>query len=443
MKQILKFLLLTFLFTVSTNAIDLPTFWRTSMFQGEPGNDIRNGTVYFDVKGSYGSTKSGFNGSGDTTNILNINGLVDVNNLALNLENLTSASKPITYQYLRETSGTIPALNFTGNNGKFELNGKIKTQELAFEARVNAKSGFFGRIHVPLRKVEIKDISIINKTSSDATGASTFQDFLDNHLDTVLSENGLDSITTTFDKESIGDISINIGWEGYGNGNFGVIKSFSGSIAGTLTIPTGPREKLNRVVSVPLGHDGHIGLGVRGNAQAHLSNWFAVGANLGVNVFLSRTTTKRMPTSKDQNGLVLLEQGRAETDPGALWDLGGYLKLDKPFGGFYGIAGYSFTTQESKRRVVKDSQFLYTLIFNQTQAGTHAHNKDDIVNSDQQLKQWNQHILQFALGYDFKTHKSNFAPRFEFFYNYPLFGKRVFKTDMIGGLAGLIMHWDF
>ena len=38
--------------------------------------------------------------------------------------------------------------------------------------------------------------------------------------------------------------------------------------------------------------------------------------------------------------------------------------------------------------------------------------------------------------------KSNMAPKIQAFYNVPLFGQKTWKTDMVGGGLGLVLHWD-
>ena len=298
--------------------------------------------------------------------------------------------------------------------------------------------GFYGKAHIPYRWAKIYNISLINKTSSTATGAATFQSFLDNNFNTVLEENNLAPVNKNFNRQGIGDIELNLGWQRFSD-NFDIIKNLLLNISASLTIPTGPKEMLNQVVSIPIGYNGHFGLGAKFNALAHFSNWLGIGANIGTNIFLDKTTTMRMKTSKTQNGLITLEKGRATIHKGTLWNLGGYIKAS-PIGKIFLIAGYSYTTEESTQLSVKDDIFLSTLLFNEAQTGSITSNKNDIVNSDQKLKSWNQHVLQFTMGYN--AH-GKFAPHIEIFYNCPIIGERIFRTKMIGGQAGLTLHFDF
>lgn len=437
MKSFLMLLVLStgFLSDWSVNAIDLPCYWKAPLFQGEPGRDIRNWSTDQSIKFSIGDATGGYNGNAETTNILNLHGLIDFNTMGINVENLSATNKIQTYNYLRETSGTIPALGFTGDNGKISLHGKIKTHEIALEMRQNIVNGFFLKAYLPFRTVKIDDVAFTNQTASSAAGASTFQTFLDDYLTTILDENGYGILTTTFNKHHTGDLAAGIGWQGYSDIDFDIIKDLTGEIMIMGTFPTGEKEMLDRVVSVPTGYNGHFGLGCRASASSHLNDWFAIGINGGANVLLQRRTVTRIKTDKTQNGLINLEKARVEIDPGTIWDIGGYLKLDKPFAGLYLLAGYSFTTQEKTRYVVKDPGILTSLSSSET--------KDDIANSDKLLERWIYHTIHISAGYDFEAHsKSRFIPKLEFLCSIPLAGERSWKTEMLGGQGSFLLSWQ-
>ena len=90
-----------------------------------------------------GTTRSGFDGHDNKREALGIFGDIDINKLALNIENLTATTKPKTHEFLRATSGTITALNFTGDNGKIKLNSKVRVREINLGLHQNIINGFF------------------------------------------------------------------------------------------------------------------------------------------------------------------------------------------------------------------------------------------------------------------------------------------------------------
>jgi len=113
-------------------------------------------------------------------------------------------------------------------------------------------------------------------------------------------------------------------------------------------------------------------------------------------------------------------------EKGSVWQVGAYLKIDHFLGGLSFVFGYNFANQNSDELTPCDTNKF----------------PPSIVNSDESLKGWQMHTLNFLLEYDFAAKSSQFAPRVAVQYNVPIGGKRIFKTDTAGGTIGLDISWD-
>ncbi len=442
MKKILA--LLFFLIFSTVSAIDLPNFYKASQFQESPPRDLDDWASKIELRYSQGSSRTGYDSNEKTTPLLNIYGAADINKLAINIENLTApGTRPNTYNYLRETNGIIPLYGFTGNDGKIELTGQFKLKELDLELRQNIFHGFFARAYLPYRKINISNIGYINKTSTSNANATNFQNFLDNTLDLVLQENNLLPLTTPFKKSTLGDINLSLGWQGEGKDIFGYIKELHGLVEAGIILPTAPKLPNNRVVGIPLGYDGFLGFNMRLEAEAKYLSWISFGFYGDGMIFLGEKRTKRMKTDLNQSGLILLEQGFVDVDPGSLWDLCLYTKLTPLIKGLFIIAGYSYTKKEISWFRVKDDNFLSTYIAANA-ATVPRPTKEEIVNSDDKLKEWSQHVIHIKVGYNAAEHfNSDYIPSIFLFYDLPILGRRTFKAEMFGGGASLAVNWDF
>jgi hypothetical protein len=429
-------------------ATDLPNFYRSTFIQGIPKKDVDDWNTFFDARYSAGSTKKGFDGQQNSTDILNIYGLVNFNrmgyNIGLSQETLANTPTPTTYTWLRE-GGNIPNYGFTGNNGKIELHGKAKIREFDFEWQQNIVNGFFAKVYVPIRTVKINDISYTDQTMSTTTNYSDFQTFLDTYFADVLTENDYLPLTTVFDKTYISDISVSVGWQAYAKNALYLLGDLYGYALLSVIIPTAPKQPLNRVVSLPLGYDNHIGFNTEFSINVRPKQWISLGFHAEFMAFISQQKQKRLVTDTSQSGLIILEKGQVKEDPGSLWGVGINLEVTPLVKGLFLRAGYSFTRRESTNLTVKDDNYLSALIAAEIAADTIYKTSTAVMaNSDNRLKAWNQHVAHFQLGFDAREQTNSLlAPKFVFSYDWQFLGRNTWKANMLGGTLGLSINWDF
>ena len=424
--------LVILLLTSQIFALDLPQFYRTTLFQGETKPNVDDFRTYIDIRYGEGSTKKAWNNSESKTNLFNAYGYFDMRKLAANLQNLSS--KTVTNQYLNPTNGTIAQLY----DGKLEFKGEFKTKEIDITLQQGLISGFYIQAYVPIRELKVNNIDYIQAVTTNSEH-TTLDNFVKNNLDDILAENEIEPLKTPFNKSGIADIMISLGWHGKEIFENNTLNSINGYIQTGLLIPFEEEQNTKKIFSLPLGHNGHWGINVRTNACGTIFKKLTLGANAGISLFFKKTYDLRMTTSTSQNGWVLLEKGTARVDYGSIWDVGIYAKADHLFGGFSALIGYSYTQQEKTKLSVVDNNFLKDAI-----ASDNTILKDEIVNSNSRLNEWHQHVIHALAQYDFKAHtNSNLAPLFEIAYDYPISGKHCFTTDIISGTVGLNLGWNF
>lgn len=428
--------------SISLTAHNVPTFYKANFFGSTIKDNHSDLATFLTLRYAHGEARRGFNGTKHTTSNLNIYGPTNFSNLASNMENLTS--KPVTNQYLNTSTGIIPGFNFTGNDGTIELRGKFTIDELDLMWHQNLFSGLYVYVYIPIRLMTTSSISYVNLTSSSNPNAAAFQSFLNNNLNTVLAENGYQSLTTTFRSSGLGDPIVYFGWEGYNNTAFNVINDLAGAVQVGILFPITPKRKVNNIAAIPRGSENAWAVSLRTYAEASFLKFFAAGLFGGADIFWTVTHYIRMKTDPNQSGFFFLEKGRSQMNPGSMWNFGGYLKIEGVKKAVCFTTGYSFAQREKTRLQVRDAKFLSTFIAaNQASSSVVKQTKNNIVNSDERYKLWHQHTLHFMLAYDAAAHLNwRLAPHLAFFYDYPFLGKRVFRTAVIGGMLGFSANWD-
>ena len=432
-KNLKKFLFLV-LIPSSLFCIDLPNFYRAQFFQGETKYDVSDWTTHFDFRYAQGSTKNSWNTQEVRTDLFNAYGPFNLKNLATNIEGITAASKPNTDRYARGVN-TYPVINLY--DGTIKLKGHFKTEEFDFTLQQNIFSGIYLQAYVPIRQVKINGIDYVQSVTTDDEHTQ-IRNFLDNDLDGILSEFDMIHTKTSFSRTEVSDILLSIGWNGHVAFKKSIVTALRGFIQAGVVIPVARKKNINHIASISTGYNRHFAFNVRGNAHATFWEKVVLGANVGAQIFMTQTYYDRMTTSIAQNGWIVLEKGKAQYDPGTMWDIGAYAKFERIIGGLSITGGYSFVQQEKTRIKVKDDNFLSTAYANST-----IRNIDEVANSNKLLSQWYHHVLHGVVGYDFGAHVKNMAPRFEAFYDYPILGKHSWPTNMYGGTAGISFIWNF
>jgi hypothetical protein len=409
------------------SGIDLANFYRAPLFQGEAKRNVSDWTTHLEARYAQGSTKKSWDTNEVETHLFNMYGPFDLRKLADNVEDLDS--KPNTKAY---AEGEIPTLY----DGKLKFRGKFEIDELDITLQQNLFWGLYLQAHIPIRKLKISEIDYCASVTTNIEHEKLVN-FVDNDLDDILAEFCIEPLKSNFERTQVADVLVSLGWNGHCEFPDSKLSALRGFLQAGIIFPSGSRKDINKVFSIPTGYNKNWGAHVRGNIHATLWKKLVLGANAGASIFWRQTHDQRLATSIEQNGMILLEKGRATTDLGTLWDVTVYAKAEHLVGGLSALAGYSYTQQEDSTLLLRDENPLKTAL-----ANSDIKNKDEVINSSKHTQQWYQHTLHFYAEYDFGAHGKIFGgPAFRISYDYPVIAKHTFNTDMFGGTASVAIDW--
>jgi hypothetical protein len=245
----------SFLFQ-SLPALDVPVFYRTPYFQGQPAASVDDWAVFLKAHYAQGSTCKSWNSHSKRSSLFSSHGFFDIGKLGLNQDNLIKL--PLTNA---QWGAGAPLAN--GPAIPVEFTGKFRLQEFDVTWRQNLFSGFFAHVSLPFKELKLNDIGFINHGEAIVSGVNV-DNFLNNQLDPILKENGLAPVKTPFKKSGVGDLVITGGWQGETETDVSFIDRLSGLLQAGLLVPLAGKRDINRVFALPLGHDQYLGaLGAR------------------------------------------------------------------------------------------------------------------------------------------------------------------------------------
>lgn len=420
MKRSLSLSLALLLTSASLHAWDNLHFYRASFFFGEPRFE-RAGLSTLNARVGAGSTRTSFDSCGNKTCLLDIYGPQVGFDLGAGVPCKDFTNPADLALQMNEMQ---PSRN---GFGQFSFGGQFKIVELDLQFFQNFSNGFFFEIYLPVRKLEIKDISCQDLSPGCApcpnVGNSTWQAFL-NQYNSILNQYcvSVDCINNV----GVGDTSFIFGWaenfEETEHLDFIDVMMQAGVLA-----PTGRRANIDSAFDLPLGYNGHIGFPLNMSVALGMYEWFTIGGHLMAMPFKSACQEVRMKTSTTQNGFIKLAKGRANTRPGAVWQIGTYLKADHFMRGISFLVGYSYSKQLPGSVCPVDTD-----IFN-----------PGIVCCDSQWAGWKMHTIHILSEWDFLKECGFFGPRLAFFGNIVVGGKRIFDTSIGGGMVGIDLIWSY
>ena len=440
-------------------AYDNSHFYRASFFFGEPRFEVK-GLTSADLFVAGGSTCQGYDACGFKTCLLNIYGP----------HNMLFLGKGVPDQDLsRETDSLMQQLSLIpqkDNFGKLLFSGQFNAFEMVFSFAQNFTRGFFFHMYLPVRKLEISSFSFCDLSPKrggqtcrplnccDAKSSCNdhpYDDDCDRERNClyklsdkdyscpndenvywqaflrmftrILREHQLSISDVCMDGS--GDITFFLGWTSNYE-DFENIDYIDGTIRLGVIAPTSHLRDPDFAFSLPLGYDGHTGFIASLDTAFGLYDWVTVGAYLDLIVFNKKTKCMRIKTACEQNGFIKLAKDMVCYDKGNIYNVGAYFKADHIVGGFSFILGYIFAAKQDDYI----TQCGFTCI------------DCDIANSDQMLKRWRMHTINFLAEYDFSRENRKFGPRLGIFYNLVAGGRRIFATDMGGANFGFEVSWD-
>ena len=479
LKSLAIFVVVLFCFL---NAVDLPQFYRAPFFQQSFNSAFDKYTTGLSVRYGHGNSRNAWNGHEETTPLLSAHGYMDITNLGSYVDSpdtvIDGSGRTMTNywggaNYAPPTTpplvnpifppdyktNTAYGLDVKPNDGLIEYHGKFEINEWDFTLQQDILWGFFIQAYIPYRDLKINEISYKNlgratltgvDPSATAVNVEIFMQQKNGTLNNVLNAMQFNnSWQDKFKKSGVGDILLSAGWHGSGDPQSPLFKRLSAEATLGVLVPTSGQKDINKPFTLPLGTNDSTAIDGRVNAYIQVFDFIGVGAYGGGLVFFTQERNLRVKTVKNQNGWILLEKSFGKVDYGSMWDVGAYAQLG--FKGVIAKAGLSFVRQEDTVLTIHDGNLLKNFKNQQLDPPNSTPmlgpvypevvSVNSIVNSDQMLEGWEYYTAHFIAGYTLEL--KSFCPTIFVEYDYPFYGKRVFKTDMLGGTLSLQVKLNF
>jgi len=398
--------------------VDNAHFWRATHFFGEPRFE-EPWLSTFDISLGGGLAKSSRNSKSSTTDLLNLYGPHNLKMLGAGIPN-KDPNNPLDIILM-----DLAMLPSGGSFGYVSYDGRFRVLESNIQFTQNFTHGFFVQAQLPIRSMELYNICRCdvspNPPACPNKNSPEWQAFLTN-FNAILKRYCL-----TVDcpkKNGIGDAAFLVGWT-CNHEETEVLDFIDLTFKTGFLAPTGGERNINNPFDIANGYDGHWGFPLVLDTAFGLYEWLNLGIHLDTLMFLDTKKMVAMKTDIAQNGFIKLARDTATIDRGTLWNIGAYLKADHIARGFSFLVGYSYAQQDrTKLSPCNTTIFDYT-----------------VVNTDTMLDGFKTHVVHLAAEYDFTKEDSKWGPRIGLFYDIQAGGKRVFKTDMVGGQFGLDISW--
>jgi hypothetical protein len=441
------------------HALDLPQFYRATFFQTEPTDKTKNWATLVSARLATGRTRDSFDVHDHKRPLYSLHGPFNLVRLGFGLEN----PGVVTTQYWNKRpleAGLFDNLTNLGpDDGTADYSGRFKINAYDFELKQNLFWGFYAHVYMPVRDVKVDQIAVHRRGAqfiNTPGGPENMDTFIAEKLPLICQEAGLEPFSSRFKKSGISDVVVSAGWQKCAElSRKELLTSLSGFAQVGLLIPAASEHDLDNVFAIPLGYDNNYGVLIQGGAETCVLNFVSVGLQAEATIFFRDNRQRRMMTdpAEQQNGWIVLEnKAWIGFDQGTVWDVGVYAKFDKLFKGFYATIGYSYAKQEPTKYHVKSDWFLENITNYREQYTPgdtdwgfdyYFTSKDDIANSDSRLRGWDIQTLHFLVGYDAAVVLKSWGPFVQIEYDYPIAGKFVWPTDMIGGTVGASATWKF
>ena len=402
----------------SCQPLDNPHFYRATNMFLEPRLE-HDYLATFNATIGGGSTSKGRSCNNNLVPLFDIYGRQSFQNLTIN----TPFNNPDNqFDQLLNNLAQLPTRD---NFATVSIDGHFSILEANLSLAQNLMHGLFLFFHLPIRRLAIKNISYVDHSPDDTVfpnkNSPEWQAVLQ-QIDPLLSHYGLNTRSSI--SAGVGDLSCWLGWT-HNYQETRTLDFIDFSFMTGFLAPTGKKRNEDKLFSLPTGYNGHWGFPLCTAASIGFYEWVTIGGYLNALFFLDREKTMRIKTDATQSGIIKLTCADVSDHRGPLVNTGFYFKADHVGHNVSVTAAYSFASQH-KNYLTSPTTFANC----------------SVINTDETLKGWNMHTLNFLAEYDFAREGYSVGNRIGLFYNLQVAGSRVFDTNVFGGTYGIDISWN-
>lgn len=414
MKNLTFFGMLIALFGISVlQAQDTVHRYHAPIFLAQPRIE-RDWLFSFDLQSGGGHTRHARNSFRQIVPLFDLFGTSNIQSLGRSVDpNSTDPNNRL----LRDLATLPTRVSF----GHFSINGLFDYTETTLSAIQNLTHGFFVRAFLPIRNFEIRDMQFVDVSPDDTIfpnrNTPEWQAVTQN-FDRILDSYQLDR--GNIHEFGAGDLTLGCGW----THNYQETKHLDFidiTLQGGILLPTGKKKNPDKIFSLPLGYNGHVGFPFGLELSIGAYDWLTLGCAVQGIAFIPRTGFIRLHTSLDDQGMIALFKDRASMHRGSIWQTGFFITADHFSRGFSLTGGYSFSCERPTRVYPEDFMRF-----------------DRRALRDMgQLRGFVMHNLHINAEYDFTQQNWRLGPRVGLSWNKQLRGRRTFNTGYTAGTFGL------
>jgi hypothetical protein len=275
--------------------------------------------------------------------------------------------------------------------------------------------GFWVGAFMPFYHMKLKNVVWTDQTKSINAADLQAQALLTNNLSANVSRMGKGLSLDAWSKSGPGDLTFIGGYRHSVRQYKPWIKNVAFNVRAGMMIPTGVKKDEDKVMFMPFGNDGSVGLLVGAGLDVNYLERVNAGIDVELMHVFNNTRERRIKTDTTQTDFLLLERTTVQKDPGFYQKFNIYVE-PRLFWNVSVLAAYQHTKRGQDRYYVVSNDFSST-----------------VANTAESLKTWSTHNMFLQLKIDTATkNETRFRPQISVFYQHPFNGKRSVQNKLVG-----------
>ena len=318
--------------------------------------------------------------------------------------------------------------NDDGQRGHFLVDGDLKTRFAgAIGFRTFFKDTWSISAYLPFYAMELDNVCWRDQTKNVSDEDARVKTLLTDAFFSNICSLGDGLQLWDWKRAGIGDLTLLGEWFRNFPQAKPLLKNVRLNIRAGLSFPTGLRQDEDKILAIPFGYDGSLGLPFSVGLDLHFAFYVRAGFDVQLTHVFGNTRMRRIKTNDCQTDLLLLQKMNVYKDFGLTQQFNLYMQLYKLFNKEFSLLfGYQF---------LKHGQDEVSLCANPDFSSV-------IANSAEYLKERIIHQIILRADYDIGSRLGDdprIYPRVSLYARLPFNGKRVAVTSNIG----LTISFDF
>ncbi|MBY0353939.1 hypothetical protein K2W90_06260 [Candidatus Babeliales bacterium] len=286
---------------------------------------------------------------------------------------------------------------------------------------ISGLPGYFTiNLYLPIKDMRVSDFMFQDLTQSNFMSELAMQAFIRDLANQAQQLGGLS--LDNWHESGLGDVVLLLEWSKKIMPSYGKLKVITPYLRFGVSMPTGESVDINKMLSMPLGNGGQVGLPLAAGFDFEFAGHLRAGVYAEVMYFFDHTHERRLKTAITQTEPLLLNVGNATKNFGSTWIFEAYAEAFKIWRGFSVKLAWQYVHHDDDKLFTKDPAF-----------------SNDIINTANSLKDWTMHNLMLQGTYDFSKEfdQTWLTPYIGIFYKFGVGGQGIIDNNTVGGMLGV------